>query len=154
MRRVLALAALLLPAVASAQAPTLRFHSPAIVAAGGSNRLEEAYGCRGKDVAPPVVFDAIPQGTTSLELMMIDQGGVGSYAEEGKGFVHWHVRGMPGAIAAYPRDGALPAGVKQTINGFGKTGYGGPCPPHPPHRYTLTVTAAPSGARYAIDFMY
>jgi phosphatidylethanolamine-binding protein (PEBP) family uncharacterized protein len=40
------------------------------------------------------------------------------------------------------------------VNGFGKTGYGGPCPPHPPHRYTLSVVAAPSGARYQIEFTY
>jgi hypothetical protein len=137
---------------AIAQTSALRFHSSAIVAAGGGNRLEEAYGCRGK--APPIMFDAIPQGTTSLELTMIDNGGVGPYAEEGKGFVHWHVLGLPGAISAYPRDGALPAGITQTVNGFGAAGYGGPCPPHPPHRYALSVTAAPSGAHYQIDFTY
>lgn len=154
MRRILPVAVLLLPAVAGGQAPALRFHSPAIVAGGGSNKLAEGYGCRGKDIAPPIVFDAIPQGTTSLELIMIDNGGVGPYAEEGKGFVHWHALGLPGTISAYPRDGALPAGVRETVNGFGKTGYGGPCPPHPPHRYTLAVTAAPSGARYQIDFRY
>ena len=153
MRRILPLA-VLLPAVASAQAPALRFHSPAIAAVGGVNKLEEAYGCRGKDVAPPIVFDAIPQGTTSLELTMIDHGGVGSFAREGKGFVHWHVLGPPGAISAYLRGGALPPDVSETPNGFGKTGYGGPCPPHPPHRYSITVIAAPSGAHYAIDFMY
>jgi Raf kinase inhibitor-like YbhB/YbcL family protein len=154
MRRILTFAILLLPGLAIAQAPGLRFHSPAVVAAGGSNKLEEPYGCRGKDVVPPIVFDAIPQGTTSLELTMIDNGGVGPYAAEGKGFVHWHVLGLPGAISAYPRDGALPAGARATMNGFGNAGYGGPCPPHPPHRYTLSVTATPSGASYSIDFTY
>lgn len=154
MRRILSLAVLLLPGVAIGQVPALRFHSPAIVAAGGGNKLEEAYGCRGKDIAPPIVFDAIPQGTTSLELTMVDNGGVGPYAEEGKGFVHWHVLGLPGAISAYPQGGALPAGIRESVNGFGKAGYGGPCPPHPPHRYTLSATAAPSGARYQIDFTY
>jgi len=154
MRWILPLAMLLLPGLAIAQVPTLRFHSPAIVAAGGSNKLGEAYGCRGAGATPPIVFDVIPQGTTSLELTMIDNGGVGPYAGEGKGFVHWHVLGLPGTISAYPRDGALPTGVRETVNDFGKTGYGGPCPPHPPHRYTLSVTAAPSGARYQIDFTY
>ena len=154
MRRVSLAALLLLPGLAIAQTPGLRFHSPAIVAMGGGNKLDEAYGCRGKDVAPPIVFDAIPQGTMSLELTMIDNGGVGPYAEEGKGFVHWHVLGLPGAISAYPRDGALPAGVSEKVNGFGKSGYGGPCPPHPPHRYMLSVVAAPSGASYRIDFTY
>ena len=154
MRRILTLAVVLLPTVASGQSSALRFHSPAIVAVGGSNKLEEAYGCRGKNLAPPIVFDAIPQATTSLELIMIDNGGVGAYAAEGKGFVHWHVRGLPGAVSAYPRDGALPAGATQSVNDFGQAGYGGPCPPHPPHRYTLTVTAIPSDARYGIDFTY
>ena len=154
MRRIVLLAILLLPGVATAQAPPLRFHSPAIVAVSGSNKLEEAYGCRGKDIAPPIVFDAIPQGTTSLELTMIDNGGVGPYAAEGKGFVHWHIIGLPGAISAYPRDGALPAGARATANGFGTNGYGGPCPPHPPHRYALSVTAMPSGASNRVDFTY
>jgi hypothetical protein len=154
MRSILLLPVLLLPGIASAQTPALRFHSPAIVAASGGNKLEEAYGCRGKDVVPPILFDAIPQGTTSLELTMIDNGGIGPYAAEGKGFVHWHVLGLPGAISVYPTDGALPAGARATMNGFGQTGYGGPCPPHPPHRYTLSFTAAPSGAHYQIDFTY
>jgi Raf kinase inhibitor-like YbhB/YbcL family protein len=154
MQRAVLLALLLFPCGAIAQAPDLRFHSPAIVAASGGNKLEEAYGCRGKDIAPPIVFDAIPQGTTSLDLTMIDNGGVGAFAAEGKGFLHWRVLGLPGAVSAYPGNGALPAGVTETVNGFGKTGYGGPCPPHPPHRYTLSVVAAPSGARYQIEFTY
>ena len=154
MWRILPFALLLLPGVAAAQAPTLLFHSPAIAAVGNGNELDEAYGCRGKDSVPPIVFDAIPQGTSSLVLTMIDNGGVGPYAAEGKGFVHWHVLGLPGAISAYPRDGALPAGGRAAVNGFGTAGYGGPCPPHPPHRYTLSITAVPSGARYGINFTY
>jgi Raf kinase inhibitor-like YbhB/YbcL family protein len=154
MRRILTLAVLLLPTIANGQAPALRFHSPAIVTVDASNKLEEAYGCRGKDLAPPIVFDAILQATTSLELTMIDNGGIGPYAAEGKGFVHWHVLGLPGAVTAYPRDGALPQSVSETANDFGKPGYGGPCPPHPPHLYTLTVIAMPGGARYSIDFTY
>jgi Raf kinase inhibitor-like YbhB/YbcL family protein len=154
MQRTLVLAGLLLAGIAVGQTPALRFHSPAIVAAGGGNKLDEAYGCRGADKVPPIVFDAIPPGTTSLELTMVDDGGVGPYAAEGKGFVHWHVVGLPGAISAYPRDGALPAGARATANGFGTTGYGGPCPPHPPHRYALSVVAAPSGTSYRIDFTY
>ncbi|HXR87486.1 MAG TPA: hypothetical protein VN728_10960 [Stellaceae bacterium] len=154
MQRALLPALFFLPCCAVAQTPGLRFHSPAIVAADGGNKLEEAYGCRGKDVAPPIVFDAIPQGTASVDLTMLDNGGIGSFAAEGKGFLHWHVLGLPGTISAYPSNGALPAGVKQTVNGFGKNGYGGPCPPHPPHRYTLSAVAAPSGARYEIYFIY
>lgn len=154
MRPLLLLGFSLLPSVALAQAPGLRFHSPAIVAAAGGNKLDEAYGCRGADMAPPILFDAIPPGTTSLELTLIDNGGIGAHAQEGRGFLHWHVLGLPGAISAYPPSGALPGGVRETVNGFGQSGYGGPCPPHPPHRYTLSATAAPSGARYQIEFTY
>lgn len=154
MWRVLLPVLLLLPSFAAAQTSPLRFHSPAIVATGGADTLDEAYGCRGADKVPPIMFDAIPAGTTSLELTMIDNGGIGAYAAEGKGFVHWHVVGLPGAISAYPPSGALPSGGRETVNGFGKPGYGGPCPPHPPHRYTLSITATPSGATYRIDFTY
>jgi phosphatidylethanolamine-binding protein (PEBP) family uncharacterized protein len=37
----------------------------------------------------------------------------------------------------------VPAGAVQGQNGFGRAGYGGPCPPRgaPAHHYVITVSA-------------
>ncbi|MGH7225511.1 MAG: YbhB/YbcL family Raf kinase inhibitor-like protein, partial [Gemmataceae bacterium] len=50
-------------------------------------------------------------------------------------------------------DGAMPPGSAEGVNGFSKTGYGGPCPPEgKPHRYIFLLYALdtnlklPSGA--------
>ncbi|MBN1411608.1 MAG: YbhB/YbcL family Raf kinase inhibitor-like protein [Spirochaetales bacterium] len=37
--------------------------------------------------------------------------------------------------------GTLPEGVKQGKNSWGKTGYGGPCPPSGTHRYFFRIFA-------------
>ena len=49
---------------------------------------------------------------------------------------------MPATVRALAT-GQVPAGGVQGQNGFGQTGYGGPCPPKggPPHRYTITLSA-------------
>jgi Raf kinase inhibitor-like YbhB/YbcL family protein len=56
------------------------------------------------------------------------------------GFVHWVVYGLPGSTVGL-REGRLPQGTRAGANGFGDTGYGGPCPPpgDGPHRYVFTL---------------
>jgi Raf kinase inhibitor-like YbhB/YbcL family protein len=62
-------------------------------------------------------------------------------------FVHWTLR-MPATVSELAT-GRVPAGTVQGQNGFGRTGYGGPCPPRgdPAHHYMITVSAisAPAG---------
>jgi hypothetical protein len=43
-------------------------------------------------------------------------------------------------------EGVVPKGVHQGKNGFGRIGYGGPCPPRGdrPHRYVFTLYALSS----------
>ena len=55
-------------------------------------------------------------------------------------FVHWIVYGIPGTITAVDA-ASLPPGAKEGMNGFGRTGYGGPCPPRTDraHTYLFTV---------------
>ena len=44
--------------------------------------------------------------------------------------------------AGLPAQGRLPDGSAQGRNDFGRTGYGGPCPPgHSEHRYFFTIYA-------------
>jgi hypothetical protein len=76
----------------------------------------------------------VPSGAAALVLVVDDP--------DARGFVHWIVLDLPGA------DGSLPKGVapaadtpQQGTNGFGKVGWGGPCPPSGTHHYHFTLTA-------------
>ena len=51
-------------------------------------------------------------------------------------WVHWVLYNMPpgaGSLAEGAR--TLPAGTLEGLNDWGRTGYGGPCPPIGRHRY-------------------
>lgn len=89
------------------------------------------YTCEGDDVNPPLEITGIPHGTRTLALIMDDPDAPGGV------FDHWLVRNMPPhePIA----EGRMP-GITGTTS-FGKTGYGGPCPPSGTHRYFFTVYA-------------
>jgi len=54
-------------------------------------------------------------------------------------FTHWLVYGIPPGISSMA---AAPAGAAQGVNGFGRRGYGGPCPPRgAAHHYHVVVLA-------------
>ncbi|GAB1640588.1 YbhB/YbcL family Raf kinase inhibitor-like protein [Krasilnikovia sp. MM14-A1259] len=99
------------------------------------------HTCDGQDVSPPLAFAGLPSGVRELALLVEDPD-----APHGT-FVHWVAWGIAPARAGLA-EGEAPAG--SGTNGFGRTGYGGPCPPHgPAHRYVFTVYALsrPAGAR-------
>jgi len=53
-------------------------------------------------------------------------------------WVHWLLYNLPPAAAGLPEGvvpAALPAGTREGINDWKRTGYGGPCPPIGRHRY-------------------
>jgi Raf kinase inhibitor-like YbhB/YbcL family protein len=60
-------------------------------------------------------------------------------------FVHWVVYGIP-SNADSVGEGQGPAGARQGDNGFGRAGFGAPCPPpgDDPHRYVFTMYALSS----------
>jgi Raf kinase inhibitor-like YbhB/YbcL family protein len=98
----------------------------------GSGALIPArYTCAGADVSPPLRWSVPPPGTRSLSLTVQDP--------DAKNFVHWRAWG----IAARTR--SLAAGAHpphEGLNGFGKRGWGGPCPaPGPTHHYVFVLKA-------------
>lgn len=93
--------------------------------------------CDGADVSPPLAFGAVPAHTASLALLLRD-------ADAAHGtFTHWLVWNADPHTTRLSA-GEHPPGATEGRNDFGKTGYGGPCPPRGdrPHRYVLTVYAA------------
>src|SRR5207249_9097014 len=95
------------------------------------------YTCDGSDSIPPLVFGDVPANTKSLALIVDDPDAPGGT------FDHWIVWNIPPATTAVA-EGKPPQGISGR-NGFGRNGYGGPCPPSGEHRYQFKV--------YALDTM-
>lgn len=93
--------------------------------------IPQLYTCEGKNINPPLKVENAPDGTKTLAIIVEDPD-----APRGT-FDHWVVWNISPneAIAEESK-----AGING-INGFGKTGYGGPCPPSGEHRYFFRVFA-------------
>lgn len=100
---------------------------------GGS--IPSDHTCDGSNLPIPLAWSGTPEGTAELALIMDDP--------DANGFVHWVVVGIPPATIEFP-DGAIAAGSVEGQSGFGRTGYGGPCPPSGTHRYEFTLFALSS----------
>jgi Raf kinase inhibitor-like YbhB/YbcL family protein len=104
--------------------------SPAFTDRG---QIPRRHSCDGPDLSPPLAWAGAPAGTAAYALLVDDP--------DARGFAHWVVAPI-GADAT-----GLPAGVPavgppaQGRNDFGRTGWGGPCPPSGTHRYVFTLYA-------------
>lgn len=101
------------------------------------------FGCSGENISPELHWSDAPKGTKSFALTVYDPD-----APTGSGWWHWVVFNIPSTLNALPSDfGNMakkqPISAIQSITDFGKTGFGGACPPvgDKPHRYMFTVHA-------------
>ena len=79
------------------------------------------YTCDGDDLRPPLSISDVPADAKSLALIMVDPDApVGTWD-------HWVVFNVP-ASTNQITEGTEPDGVGGK-NSWGRTGYGGPCPP-------------------------
>ena len=90
------------------------------------------FSCEGMSISPALHIGDIPAQTKSLAIIVHDPD-----AAKPGGFTHW---------VAYNIDPAqdIPEEFKggvQGLNGGGKTGYAGPCPPTGVHHYHFMVYA-------------
>lgn len=106
--------------------------------AAGSE-IPRRYTCDGENRSPALTWEAPPEGTASLALVVEDPD-----APMGT-FVHWLVYNLPPETRSLPEgvvtDSRLANGALQGKNDFGKVGYGGPCPPRGTHRYFFKLYA-------------
>lgn len=98
------------------------------------------HDCRGGNRSPQLGWSGAPEGTKSFAITLFDPDARAS------GWWHWLVFDLPATVDALPQSagsGALPAGAVQSLNDYGGTGYGGPCPPigSGVHHYRMTVYA-------------
>ncbi len=92
------------------------------------------FTCKGANMSPPLEFHGIPAAAKRLALVVDDPD-----APTGL-FTHWLVWNIAPSAAQIAQK-AVPPGAVQGTNDFGKSGYGGPCPPSGTHRYFLRVLA-------------
>jgi len=110
----------------------MKIHSPAFTHEGN---IPSDYTCDGADKIPPLEISDIPADAKSLVLIMDDPvAPVGTWD-------HWIVWNIAPTIKIIDRQ---PNGVRGK-NSWGRTGYGGPCPPSGVHRYFFKL--------YALDTM-
>lgn len=96
--------------------------------------IPSLYTCQGRSISPPLGIADIPPETVSLALIMHDPD-----APSGD-FLHWILWNIPRGVS-FIEENSVPADAAQGINGFGKPGYGGPCPPSGTHRYIFELYA-------------
>jgi Raf kinase inhibitor-like YbhB/YbcL family protein len=105
--------------------------------------IPAAYTCQGRDISVPLAWSGLPAGTRSLALI-VDDPDAPDPAAPTMTWVHWLLYNIPPAAAGLPeavKPHALPAGTLQGRNDWGRTGYGGPCPPVGRHRYFFKLYA-------------
>ena len=93
------------------------------------------YTCEGKDISPPISWSEVPTGTKTLALIVDDPDAPDPDAPK-MTWVHWVLYNVPPTSDGLPEGvKTLPAGTKEGVNDWKRTGYGGPCPPIGRHRY-------------------
>jgi len=92
-----------------------------------NDRIAKEYTCEGSDISVPLSWEGAPAGTKSFALIADDPD-----APRGT-WVHWVFYDIPADVrelsSGIAPEESLQNGAKQGKNDFGKTGYGGPCPP-------------------------
>lgn len=105
--------------------------------------IDRKYTCEGKDISPPLSWSNIPKGARSLVLIVDDPDAPDPKAPK-MTYVHWLLYNIPVESTGLPIDvqtSQLPEGSLEGKNDWGKTGYGGPCPPIGEHRYFFKLYA-------------
>jgi Raf kinase inhibitor-like YbhB/YbcL family protein len=113
---------------------TLTLTSPAFKA---GTEIPRECTCDGRDIAPPLAWSGAPEKTQSFALIVDDPDAPDPKAPK-MTWVHWILYNIPRGVTdltkgATARD--LPAGTREGLNDWKRTGYGGPCPPIGRHRY-------------------
>lgn len=106
-------------------------------------RIPSRYTCDSKRVeSPSLEFLEVPRKARSLVLLMDDPDVPHNIRPDGV-FDHWVVFNIPPRTMGLETGKPVPPGAIEGMNGAGRQGYAGPCPPDREHRYFFRL--------YAID---
>jgi Raf kinase inhibitor-like YbhB/YbcL family protein len=107
--------------------------------------IPSRYTCEGEDISPPLQWSGVPPKARSL-VLIVDDPDAPDPAAPRMTWVHWVLYDLPVDSTSLPEAvKALPAGTREGVNDWKRTGYGGPCPPIGRHRYFHKL--------YALDTM-
>ncbi|MDP1682570.1 MAG: YbhB/YbcL family Raf kinase inhibitor-like protein [Burkholderiales bacterium] len=109
--------------------------------------MQQRYTCDGDDISPPLAWSGIQAGANSLALIVYDPDAPDP-AHPQRIWVHWVLYNLPPnstGLSEQISPQALPMDTLHGVNDWGRTGYGGPCPPIGRHRYFFAL--------YALDTM-
>jgi Raf kinase inhibitor-like YbhB/YbcL family protein len=97
--------------------------------------IPSKYTCEGSDMSPPLSWSGVPEGTKSLAFILDDPDAPDPKAPQ-RVWVHWVLYNLPPAAGSLEEGvDKLPGEAGVGKNDWGRTGYGGPCPPIGRHRY-------------------
>ncbi len=105
--------------------------------------IPRRFTCEGHDVAPPLRWSNLPEGTRSLALIVDDPDAPDPTASQ-RTWVHWVLFDIPADSRGLPEaaeKNRLPEGTRVGINDWQRAGYGGPCPPMGRHRFFFKLYA-------------
>jgi Raf kinase inhibitor-like YbhB/YbcL family protein len=121
---------------------TMQIASPAFK---DQEYIPQEFTCSGENANPPLFISDYPEQTKSFALIVEDPD-----APNGT-WIHWVMWNIPTVslqqntdekIVTVIQRGIIPQGAMQGATSFGKTEYGGPCPPPgKPHHYIFRVYA-------------
>jgi hypothetical protein len=102
-------------------------------------KIPRKYTCDGDDISPPLQWTDAPPNTQSFALISDDPDApVGTW-------VHWVLYNVPGTTTtlpeAVPKQDELADGSRHGRSSWGRSAYGGPCPPGGTHRYFFKLYA-------------
>jgi Raf kinase inhibitor-like YbhB/YbcL family protein len=131
-RLSLALGPILALGACAPEAPTpmtdrMTVSSPAFTE---GDAIPARHTCDADDVSPPLAWSGAPAETAAFAIIVDDP--------DANGWVHWLGADIP-AEAMGLQEGS-PAST-EGLNDFGRSGWGGPCPPSGTHRYAFEVFA-------------
>ena len=92
------------------------------------------YTCEGQGINPPLEFKDVPEDAKLLVLIVDDPDA------PMKTWVHWTIWNIDAKTTQILQN-SCPKGAVEGITSFGRTGYGGPCPPSGTHRYFFKLFA-------------
>lgn len=105
-----------------------------------SKQVFNGFGCTGENISTELSWKDAPKGTKSFAVTVYDPD-----APTGSGWWHWLVFDIPKDKFTLPRGfgNSESKDVIQSITDYGKSGFGGACPPigDKAHRYEFTVYA-------------
>lgn len=114
---------------------------------GPGGEIPARHTCEGPDLSPALAWGGVPAGAQSLVLIVDDPDAPDPRAPR-MIWVHWLLYNLPPVAGELPEGvapGELPAGTREGVSDFKRTGWGGPCPPIGRHRYYFRL--------YALDVM-